>query len=63
MKKDSSLAWLAGLTNGGVAVAVSHIPVLACRRGPDGRYGGFATMMVMLIYLKLMGQPSSIVPI
>ncbi|MDQ5985356.1 MAG: L-lactate permease [Syntrophus sp. SKADARSKE-3] len=47
---------LAGLTNGGVAMAVSHIPFLASGVVLTGVMGGFATMMVMLAYLKLTGH-------
>lgn len=48
---------VAGLTNGGVAVAVSHIPFLATGVVLTGVMAGFCTMVVMLIYLKLLGQP------
>ena len=48
---------LAGATNGGVALAVSHIPVLNTGVVLTGVMGGFATMMVMLIYLKLRRMP------
>ena len=48
---------LAGLTNGGVALAVSHIPFLAAGVVLTGVMGGFCTMVVMLIYLKLHGRP------
>jgi len=48
---------LAGLTNGGVALAVCHIPFLAAGVVLTGVMGGFCTMMVMLAYLKLRGEP------
>jgi len=48
---------LAGLTNGGVAIAVSHIPVLASGVVLTGVMAGFSTMLMMLIYLKLLGKP------
>lgn len=48
---------IAGLTNGGVAVAVSHIPFLAAGVVLTGVMAGFSTMVAMLIYLKLRGKP------
>jgi len=48
---------IAGTTNGGVAVAVSHIPALAAGVVLTGVMAGFCTMMVMLLYLKLKGLP------
>ena len=48
---------LAGLTNGGGAIAVSHIPVLASGVVLTGVMAGFSTMLMMLIYLKLLGKP------
>jgi lactate permease len=48
---------IAGLTNGGVAIAVSHIPVLAAGVVLTGVMAGFSTMVMMLLYLKLRGKP------
>ncbi len=48
---------IAGLTNGGVAIAVAYTPVLASGVVLTGVIAGFCTMMVMLGYLKLMGKP------
>jgi lactate permease len=48
---------IAGLTNGGVAVAVSYIPFLEGGVVLTGVMAGFSTMVVMLLYLKLLGKP------
>lgn len=48
---------LAGLTNGGVAVAVSYIPFLAGGVVLTGVIAGAATIMVMVLYLKILGKP------
>jgi lactate permease len=48
---------IAGLTNGGVAIAVAYIPFLAAGVVLTGVIAGFFTMMVMLFYLKLTGKP------
>jgi lactate permease len=48
---------IAGLTNGGVAIAVSHIPILAAGVVLTGVMAGFSTMVMMLLYLKLRGKP------
>ena len=48
---------IAGLTNGGVAVAVSYIPFLEGGVVLTGVLAGFSTMVVMLLYLKLLGKP------
>jgi lactate permease len=48
---------IAGLTNGGVAVAVSYIPFLEGGVVLTGVMAGFSTMIVMLLYLKLLGKP------
>ena len=48
---------IAGLTNGGVAVAVSYIPFLEGGVVLTGVIAGFSTMVVMLLYLKLLGKP------
>lgn len=57
MRKGLVPCVLAGLTNGGVAIAVCHIPFLAAGVVLTGVMGGFCTMMVMLIYLKLRRKP------
>ena len=48
---------IAGLTNGGVAIAVSYTPALAGGVVLTGVMAGICTMVVMLIYLKLLGRP------
>ena len=48
---------IAGLTNGGVAIAVAYIPALASGVVLTGVIAGFFTMLVMLLYLKLAGKP------
>ena len=48
---------IAGLTNGGVAIAVSHIPFLASGVVLTGVMAGFSTMVMMLLYLKLRWKP------
>jgi lactate permease len=47
---------IAGMTNGGVAVAVSYIPFLAAGVVLTGVMAGFSTMVAMLIYLKVRGK-------
>lgn len=48
---------IAGLTNGGVAMAVSYIPFLEGGVVLTGVIAGFSTMLVMLLYLKILGRP------
>jgi lactate permease len=48
---------LAGMTNGGVAVAVSYTPFLAGGVVLTGVIAGAVTIMVMLMYLKILGKP------
>jgi lactate permease len=48
---------IAGLVNGGVAIAVSHIALLASGVVLTGVIAGFCTMVAMLLYLKLLGKP------
>lgn len=48
---------IAGMTNGGVAIAVAYIPSLASGVVLTGVIAGFCTMLVMLGYLKLLGKP------
>lgn len=57
MKEGFKPCVAAGLTNGGVAVAVSHISFLATGVVLTGVMAGFCTMVVMLVYLKLLGKP------
>jgi len=54
MKEGFVPCVLAGLTNGGAAVVVAHIGIGVVLTGV---IGGFCTMMVMLLYLKLRGLP------
>ncbi|SHK32805.1 L-lactate permease [Desulforamulus aeronauticus] len=48
---------LAGVTNGGVAIAMSHIPILQSGIVLTGVVAGLCTILVMLAYLKLTGKP------
>jgi lactate permease len=48
---------LAGMTNGGVALAMSHIPFLQSGIVLTGVVAGFCTIMVMLLFLKVKGEP------
>ncbi|NLI11447.1 MAG: L-lactate permease [Peptococcaceae bacterium] len=48
---------LAGLTNGGMAVAMSYTPFLKNGVVLTGVVSGFVTILVMLLYLKLLGRP------
>jgi lactate permease len=48
---------IAGLTNGGVAIVVAYTPVLAAGVVLTGVMAGICTMVVMLIYLKVLGKP------
>jgi len=57
MKEGFIPCIIAGMTNGGVAVAVSHIPFLAAGVVLTGVMAGFCTMIVMLVYMKLRGLP------
>jgi lactate permease len=54
MKEGFIPCVLAGVTNGGAAVAVAHVGIGVVLTGV---IGGFCTMMVMLLYLKLRGLP------
>jgi len=47
---------LAGLTNGGMAVAMGYIPFLSKGVVLTGVVAGMTTMLVMLLYLKLTGR-------
>jgi len=48
---------LAGVTNGGIAVAMSYIPFLSSGVVLTGVVAGFCTIVVMLLYLRLLGKP------
>ncbi|TYO96021.1 L-lactate permease [Desulfallas thermosapovorans] len=48
---------LAGLTNGGAAIAMSHIPFLSSGVVLTGVVAGMCTILVMLAYLRVTGQP------
>lgn len=48
---------IAGLTNGGVAMLMSHIPLLASGVILTGVVAGACTMIAMLLYLKILGKP------
>ncbi len=57
MKEGFVPCVIAGLTNGGMAVAVSYIPFLEGGVVLTGVISGFTTMVVMLVYLKMRGKP------
>lgn len=57
IKKGFIPCLIAGLTNGGVAVAVSYIPFLEAGVVLTGVMAGFSTMVAMLVYLKLRRMP------
>ncbi|MDD2554697.1 MAG: L-lactate permease [Desulfotomaculaceae bacterium] len=48
---------IAGVTNGGMAVAMGYIPFLKNGVVLTGVVAGFMTILVMLLYLKLLGKP------
>jgi len=48
---------LAGVTNGGAAIAMSHIPFLSSGVVLTGVVAGTCTILMMLVYLKITGQP------
>lgn len=57
MKEGFVPCLLAGITNGGIAVAMSHVPFLSSGVVLTGVVAGFCTMLVMILYLKLMRRP------
>lgn len=57
MKEGFFPCLIAGLTNGGMAVAMSYIPFLKNGVVLTGVVAGFVTILVMLLYLKLLGKP------
>jgi len=56
IKKGFKPCMIAGLVNGGAAIAVSHIAFLASGVVLTGVIAGFSTMVAMLLYLKLLGK-------
>ncbi|MCE5335737.1 MAG: L-lactate permease [Desulfobacteraceae bacterium] len=48
---------IAGVTNGGAAVAISYIPFFSSGVVLTGVIAGSCTMLMMLLYLKLGGKP------
>ena len=48
---------IAGVTNGGLAVAMGYIPFLKNGVVLTGVIAGFMTIVVMLLYLELLGKP------
>ncbi len=48
---------IAGITNGGTAIAISYIPFLSSGVVLTGVIAGICTMAVMLLYLKVLGKP------
>lgn len=57
IKKGFKPCVIAGLVNGGTAIVVSRIPFMASGVVLTGVIAGFATMVAMLVYLKLLGKP------
>jgi lactate permease len=57
MKEGFLPALIAGLTNGGVAVAIGYIPFLSSGVVLTGVIAGSCTICSMLVYLKLQGKP------
>ncbi|KAF1085672.1 Glycolate permease GlcA [Sporotomaculum syntrophicum] len=57
VKKGLVACVLAGVTNGSAAIAMSHIPFLSQGVVLTGVVAGMCTILVMLVYLKLTGQP------
>ena len=57
MKEGFIPCILAGVTNGGAAIAMSHIPFLKSGVVLTGVVAGACTILVMLVYLKITGQP------
>lgn len=57
MKEGFFPCLLAGLTNGGVAVAMGYIPFLRSGVVLTGVVAGACTILVMLIYLRVTGKP------
>lgn len=57
MKEGFLPCMLAGITNGGMAVAMGYIPFLKNGVVLTGVVAGFTTILVMLLYLKLLRKP------
>jgi lactate permease len=57
MKEGFVPCVLAGLTNGGMAVAMSHISFLKSGVVLTGVVAGFCTILMMLLYLTLLKKP------
>jgi lactate permease len=57
MKEGLVPCILAGVTNGGVAVAIAYIPFLNGGVLLTGVIAGFCTMLMLLLYLKLRRKP------
>lgn len=57
VRKGLPLALLVGLTVGGTAYAVAHVPVLQPAIVLTGVIAGLLSILVMLAYLKLTGSP------
>ena len=57
VKKGLVPCVLAGGTNGSAAIAMSHIPFLSSGLVLTGVVAGICTILMMLVYLKLTGQP------
>ncbi len=48
---------IAGVTNGGVAIAMGYLPALSSGVVLTGVVAGACTILVMLLYLKILGKP------
>ncbi len=57
MKEGFIPCLLAGITNGGMAIVMSHTPFLRNGVVLTGVVAGFFTILVMVMYLKLLGRP------
>lgn len=57
MKEGFIPCLIAGLTNGGAAVAMGYIPFLSSGVVLTGVVAGACTILVMLLYLKILGKP------
>ncbi|MBM7867869.1 L-lactate permease [Heliobacterium gestii] len=57
MKEGFIPCIITGLTTSGIAIAISYIPFFAPAIVLTGIISGLGTIVVMLLYLKLIGQP------
>ncbi|MZP31204.1 L-lactate permease [Heliobacterium undosum] len=57
VRKGFAPALITGITSSGIAISISHIPLLSPAVVLTGVIAGLGTVLVMLLYLKLTGQP------